>query len=121
MDSGDVIFLRAISSGFSNYANFNGRASRSAYWYWTLFAFIVGILTQVIDLFIGYPVTYYLATLGLLLPGVAVSVRRLHDIDRTGWWLLLSATIVGIPVLLWWFCVKGTDGPNRYGPDPLAS
>jgi uncharacterized membrane protein YhaH (DUF805 family) len=119
--SGDAILGRAISSGFSNYTNFNGRASRSAFWYWAAFVIIVSIPTQMIDLFIGFPVTRNLANLGLLLPSIAVAVRRLHDIDRTGWWQLLSFTIIGIPVLLWWSCAKGTDGPNRYGPDPLAS
>lgn len=76
---------------------------------------------QMIDFFIGFPMARNLANLGLLLPNITVAIRRLHDIDRTGWWLLLSFTIIGIPVLLWWDCVKGTDGPNRYGPDPLAS
>jgi uncharacterized membrane protein YhaH (DUF805 family) len=47
-------------------------------------------------------------------------VRRLHDLDRTGWWLLIVFTIIGVIVLLIWDCIKGTNGPNRYGPDPLA-
>jgi uncharacterized membrane protein YhaH (DUF805 family) len=118
-----VIFLRAISSGFINFANFGGRASCSAFWYWVLFLVIVETLTHIIDYFIfnGFPVTDYLARMGLLLPYLAVTVRRLHDIDRTGWWVLLEFTIIGIPVLVWWKCLKGTDGPKRFGPDPQAS
>jgi uncharacterized membrane protein YhaH (DUF805 family) len=114
-------FGQAISSGFSNYVNFNGRASRSEFWFWGLFAVLVGIVTQIIDAIIGMPLTNAIASLGLLLPGIAVSVRRLHDLDRTGWWLLLALTVIGVIVLLIWDCMKGTDGPNRYGPDPLAS
>ena len=59
-------------------------------------------------------------SLALLLPGVAVSVRRLHDLDRTGWWLLVVFTGIGIILLVIWDCMKGTNGPNRYGADPLA-
>jgi uncharacterized membrane protein YhaH (DUF805 family) len=117
-------FGEAIASGFANYVGFSGRAQRSAFWYWTLFNFLVSIVAQIIDVtLIGgdtfMPVTNLLA-LALLLPSLAVSVRRLHDLDRTGWWLLLIFTIIGTLVLLYWDCVKGTDGPNRFGPDPLA-
>jgi uncharacterized membrane protein YhaH (DUF805 family) len=62
-----------------------------------------------------------LASLALFLPGLAVSVRRLHDLDRTGWWLLIILTGIGLILLLIWFCLRGTTGPNRYGPDPLAA
>jgi uncharacterized membrane protein YhaH (DUF805 family) len=55
------------------------------------------------------------------LPSLAVSVRRLHDIDRTGWWMLLSLTSIGIVVPIWWALGMGTPGPNRFGPDPLAT
>ncbi len=61
-----------------------------------------------------------LVSLALFLPGLAVSVRRLHDLDRTGWWLLLVFTVIGVILLLVWDCMKGTPGPNRFGPDPLA-
>jgi uncharacterized membrane protein YhaH (DUF805 family) len=57
----------------------------------------------------------------LLLPAIAISVRRLHDIDRTGWWVLIGATIIGHILLLVWFCTKGTPGRNRFGPDPLGA
>jgi uncharacterized membrane protein YhaH (DUF805 family) len=60
-----------------------------------------------------------LTGLALMLPGIAVSIRRLHDLDRTGWWLLILFTIIGAILLLVWFCMRGTVGPNRFGPDPL--
>jgi uncharacterized membrane protein YhaH (DUF805 family) len=57
--------------------------------------------------------------LALLLPGLAVSIRRLHDLDRTGWWILIALTGIGAILLIIWYVMKGTDGPNRFGPDPL--
>jgi uncharacterized membrane protein YhaH (DUF805 family) len=113
-------FGEAISSGFSNYVRFEGRASRSEFWYWVLFAFLVGVVTQIIDAVIGMPVTNAIAVLGLFLPNLAVAARRLHDLDRTAWWLLLALTGIGAILLIIWDCMKGTDGPNRFGPDPLA-
>jgi uncharacterized membrane protein YhaH (DUF805 family) len=113
-------FQQAIASGFSNYVNFNGRAARSEFWYWTLFVFIVNIVANIIDMAIGIGVISVLASLALLLPGIAVSVRRLHDLDRTGWWLLIAFTGIGIILLIIWDCMKGTTGSNQYGPDPLG-
>ena len=113
-------FGEAIASGFSNYVNFSTRAVRSEYWYWFLFNFLAEIATEIIDAVIGISLTTAVFSLVVLLPGIAVAVRRLHDLDRTGWWLLLAfVPLVGIVVLLIWFCTKGTDGSNRFGPDPL--
>ena len=60
-------------------------------------------------------------SLALLLPGIAVSARRLHDLDRTAWWLLIAFTGIGLILLLVWDCMKGTTGPNRFGADPLGA
>ncbi len=68
----------------------------------------------------GGPITA-LVGLGLFLPGLAVTVRRLHDTDRRGWWILLGLIpIIGIIVLIVFYCTAGTPGPNRFGPDPKA-
>jgi uncharacterized membrane protein YhaH (DUF805 family) len=117
-------FGQAITSGFRNYVNFSTRAPRSEYWFWVLFVFIVAIIAATIDTFAfdmpsGGPV-YGLTSLALFLPGLAVSIRRLHDIDRTGWWLLIALTGVGLILLFVWACFAGTPGPNRFGPDPLG-
>ena len=115
-------FVEAIRSGFSNYVNFSGRAPRSEYWYWTLFTVLVGIVANIIDIFLFaglHSVVSAIWTLATLLPGIAVSVRRLHDIDRTGWWLLIAFTGIGLIVLLVFDCIRGTIGPNRFGQDPL--
>jgi uncharacterized membrane protein YhaH (DUF805 family) len=114
-------FGEAIQSGFQNYVNFNGRSSRSAFWYWVLFAIIVGIVTGVIDYALGISLINPLAQLALLLPGIAISARRLHDIDRSGWWLLLAfIPLIGAIILIVWYCLAGTPGPNRFGPEQTA-
>jgi uncharacterized membrane protein YhaH (DUF805 family) len=115
-------FTQAISSGFSNYVTFAGRAIRSEYWYWTLFFFIGSIVAGIIDAVLGIRVFDTIFGLAVLLPSIAVGVRRLHDLDRSGWWLLLGfIPLIGAIVLLIWFCSRGTVGANRFGPDPLAA
>jgi uncharacterized membrane protein YhaH (DUF805 family) len=114
-------FADAIKSGFSNYVNFSDRACRSEYWYWVLFVVIGFIVTRIIDYGIGYPITYFLFALAIVIPGIAIGIRRLHDLDRSGWWLFLNLIpLVGAIVLIVWFCSQGTQGANRFGQDPLA-
>ena len=118
-------FPDAIRSAFSQYATFRGRARRSEYWWFSLFLLLVGIVASVLDSALGVdfegsggPVSL-LVNLAVLLPSLAVAVRRLHDIDRTGWWLLLALIpIVGWIVLLVFALQNGTPGPNRFGPSP---
>jgi len=154
------------------YAQFNGRSRRKEYWMWILFVVLASIILSILDSILGLggrtsvgpgavPGGYnygagvtggVLANLFILatfIPGLAVSVRRLHDIDRSGWWILMplapyllgfaimlgsfaggmpGLTIVGglaflvgvicAIVLLVWYCSAGTNGPNRFGPDP---
>ena len=115
-------FGQAISSGFSNYVNFSDRACRSEYWFWILFIIVAEIVTSFIDFAIGLGVVTALFGLATVLPNIAVVIRRLHDLDRTGWWIFLGLIpLIGAIILLIWFCTRGTDGPNRFGPDPLAA
>ncbi len=117
-------FTQAIASGFQNYVNFSGRAARSEYWFWTLFTVLVSIAALLIDLALFGDMDVSpingIVSLGLFLPSLAVAIRRLHDLDRTGWWFLLILTVIGGIVLLVWYCMRGTIGPNRFGPDPLG-
>jgi uncharacterized membrane protein YhaH (DUF805 family) len=116
---------QAISSGFKRYVDFQGRSARSEFWWWALFVFIVNIFFIILDTanFQSEPgepgmlsIVVYLA---FLLPSLAVSIRRLHDIDRSGWWYLMALVpIVGPILLLVWYCTKGTEGPNRFGINP---
>ncbi len=112
-------FAPAVRSGFKNYVGFEGRASRSEYWYWTLFTIVATIAAGFMDSIVGLGFFSGIVSLGLFLPSLAVAFRRIHDIDRTAWWILLSFTIIGGIVLLVWFCLRGTTGPNRFGPDSL--
>jgi len=112
-------FQDAIVSGFKNYVNFSGRALRSEFWYWVLFCFIVGIVTGILDsaIFPGGMVSPLntIFNLAVLIPNLAVGARRLHDIDRTGWWLLLVLTGIGIIVLIYWWVQPSQPASNRFG------
>ena len=83
-------FGQAISAGFSKYVNFRDRACRSEYWYWTLFTVIAGTVAGIIDLTLNTQFVSGLFALVTFIPSVAVGVRRLHDLDRTGWWILIG-------------------------------
>jgi len=117
-------FSEAISAGFAGFFDFETRSQRSAYWYWTLFVLLVGLVTGFIDIVIfgpGVSIFNILSSLVLLIPGLAVSVRRLHDIDRSGWWLLLALIpVIGWFVLIYWAVQAGTDGDNDFGSDPVG-
>lgn len=119
-----MTFGETISHCFRNYVNGAGRAARSEFWYWVLFTILLGIVTTIIDaaVFPGNTISPVNTIAGILtlLPSISVQIRRLHDIDRSGWWLLIFLTIIGVFVLLYWACLRGTVGPNRYGADPLA-
>jgi len=116
-------FGQAISTVFSKYADFQGRAMRSEYWWFALFNCALDIVAIVIDqTAIGYPVLQALLALGLIVPGIAVGVRRLHDTDRSGWWLLIAfVPLIGAILLLVWFCSRGTTASNRFGAEPQAA
>lgn len=108
-----------------NYANFSGRARRSEYWYFTLFNFLVGIALNLIDTFVlnmsevGLLGSIY--SLAMLIPGLAVAVRRLHDVGKSGWYyLLILLPIIGWIWLLVLFFTEGDNGANEYGPNPKA-
>lgn len=114
-----MTFSEAVSTCFSKYATFQGRAARSEYWWFYLFCVIVGTLAGVLDrsLFgVQNGVLSSIISLALIVPMLAAGTRRLHDIDRSGWWQLLSLTIVGIIVLIVWWVRPGTAGANSYGP-----
>lgn len=128
-------------SPLRKYATFRGRARRKEFWLWQLFLFLlfsalyawlfsavgpfdasspqemeqIVMATPAAGLPLGVIAVTALAT---LLPGLAVQVRRLHDSNRTGWWLLIGLTGIGGLVLLIFYLLDGTPGPNRHGPDP---
>ncbi|WP_176082471.1 DUF805 domain-containing protein [Martelella sp. HB161492] len=120
-----VGFQEAFKLAFSNYANFRDRSSRGAFWYWVLASWIVSVVLSVIDyvLFGGADNVGILEGiwgLATLFPAIAIGARRLHDINRTGWWQLLSISIIGVVVLIYWWCQPGEAETNRFGPDREA-
>ena len=113
-------FVDAIKSVLTQYAGFSGRARRSEYWYFTLFnAVLGGILNGLATQVSFFAVIATLVSLALLIPGLAVSVRRLHDIGKSGWYLLfVLIPLVGAIILLVWDCKDSQPGDNAYGPNP---
>ncbi len=114
-----MTFWDAIKTCFNKYVKFRGRASRLEYWYWCFFILIAGICTYIIDGLIindleNTPVNLLFSVITLL-PGLAVSVRRLHDVNRSGWWVLLLFTVIGLILLLYWALRKSDEGMNRFG------
>jgi uncharacterized membrane protein YhaH (DUF805 family) len=113
-------FGQAVSSCYSQYATFSGRASRSEFWFFSLFQMLVtfaGICLMPIGIGV---VIIFGAVLVNFLPHLSVTVRRLHDTDHSGWWYWICLIpLAGIVLLLIWGCTRGTWGDNRFGPDPL--
>jgi uncharacterized membrane protein YhaH (DUF805 family) len=105
------------------YAVFNGRARRTEYWMFFLFNIIIAIVLAVIEGIIGSPgVLGLIYGLAVLLPGIGVSIRRLHDTNRSGWWLLIGLVpVIGAIVLLVFFVQDSQPGENQYGPNPKAA
>ena len=118
-------FQEAVQSVFSNYAKFRGRACRSEFWWFQLFLLLGGIVAGLLDLFantnfLGGSPLAMLFWLAAIIPDLAVTVRRLHDTDSSGWWILLGLIpLIGMVVLIVWWCLEGSKGYNRFGPDPL--
>ena len=103
-------YLKALQ----NYAVFTGRANRSEYWYFVLFNLIFSFVIGFIAGFIKIPILGSIYSLAVLIPGIAVGVRRMHDVDKSGWFLL-------VPIYnLILACTEGTIGENQYGDDPNA-
>lgn len=120
---------QSVRSVLSKYATFEGRAPRSEYWWWVLFFFILSALARFIDAILIAPMLGFdafaenagqplgvLIGLALLLPSIAVSCRRLHDIGRSGWWLLIGLVpLIGGLVLLYWYVQPSDPQSNEYG------
>ncbi|MEE3200608.1 MAG: DUF805 domain-containing protein [Candidatus Thermoplasmatota archaeon] len=124
-------FVDAVKKALMhNYANFNGRASRSEYWWFFLFGFSISIPAMILDGLTGivlidagagasYGPFYLLGAMGLFLPGLSAMVRRLHDSGRSGWWYFIALVpCAGIIILLVFLIQDGQPHPNDYGEVP---
>jgi uncharacterized membrane protein YhaH (DUF805 family) len=128
-------FKTSVRTCLSNYATFSGRAARSEFWWFVLFNVLLSIIANVLDRTLfgvhdmhmaaadgGMSFNYQpslvgsVVSLALLLPNLAVAARRLHDIDKSGWWMLIGIIpIIGWVLLIYWYVQEGTKGPNRFG------
>lgn len=124
-----VSFGEALPLFFKNYANFSGRSSRGAYWWLLLINILISLVLGFVDGLMftnavrstGFGVLGGLYSLATLIPGIAIGFRRLHDVDKSAWWLLIALIpIVGAIVLLIFTAQAGTSGSNRFGPDQEA-
>ena len=125
-------FLETIKT---RYAKFNGRARRSEYWYFTLFSFLITFVLGLVDAFVINPMIgvsadqagtggllQFAMALVLFIPSLALAVRRLHDIGKSGWWLLIALIpLVGALVLLYFFITDSQSGSNAYGENPKGA
>lgn len=109
---------------FKNWNKFNGRANQAEYWYFTLFYFIISIILSVVDFsLLGYDpmdatsmgVLSGLFNIVCIIPSLSVTVRRLHDVNKSGWNMLWSLTIIGAFYVLYLEIIKGSEGDNDYG------
>ena len=112
-------FTESIKTCFSKFFDYNGRASRSEYWYFILFIWLISIIAIVLEgIFLNNSYSYGsisdFFSLILLIPSINAATRRLHDVNRSGWWQLLYFTGIGALVILYWTVIKGVDENNRY-------
>ncbi|WP_119306632.1 DUF805 domain-containing protein [Cohaesibacter haloalkalitolerans] len=122
-----MTFFAAISSCLRHSFDFSGRAPRSEYWYWGLFiilcSFMIGLLGALLfgrATILGVSPLTLIFVLATALPGFSAMVRRLHDVGKSGWWWLISVVPVVNLYFYYLLLKRGTDGPNKYGDDPLS-
>ena len=105
----------------SNYFSVQGRARRQEYWMYFLVYLLIVVAAALLDGVLGMGLLSALVTLAHLVPSITVGVRRLHDIDRSGWWLLIALIpLIGAIVLLVFYVQEGSAGDNQYGPSPKS-
>jgi len=121
------IYWEDTKNCFKKYAVFSGRSSRQEYIVFCLFIVFVPFLLAIIEGFLGlFPSTDnsilgIIFNLAILIPNLAVTIRRLHDVNRSAWWILINLTIIGIIPFVYWVCMKKSDeGENRFGSNPLT-
>ena len=106
--------INSVISCFNKYFDFETRSSRKEFWYWQLFRILMFLSITYLES-LGLSGLLFISNFIFLIPEIAVSIRRLHDINKSGWWILLTITIIGIIPLIYFYCIKGDDGANDYG------
>jgi uncharacterized membrane protein YhaH (DUF805 family) len=112
-----VDIAEAVRRAFSNFANFSGRANRGEFWWFVVANIVANVILTVVDsTILGFPILSLIWALVALIPGLSLSVRRLHDVDKSGWNILWGLVpVVGIVLLLIWYAKQGEPRPNRFG------
>ena len=104
------------------YLDFSGRAQRMEYWMFTLINVLIMLGLSIVDMVLGLGFLGTIYALGVFIPSLAVAVRRLHDTNRSGWWLLIGLVpLVGLIVLIVFFVQDSQPGANEYGPNPKGA
>ena len=104
------------------YATFSGRAARREYWMFALWNIIVAILISILDTFIGSTIPYWVYFLVIIIPSIALGVRRLHDTGHSGWWMFIGLIpLLGGLIILFWLIKDSMVGDNAYGPNPKGA
>jgi uncharacterized membrane protein YhaH (DUF805 family) len=111
-------FIESIQTCFSKYVTWQGRAGRAEYWWWALFAFIVYVVGIILDVAVKSFIPVLILALVLLLPSLAVLVRRLHDTGRSGWWYWIGLVPLVGGIILLVFTLTASTGANQYGNGP---
>lgn len=107
-----MTFGKSISTCMGKYVDFNGRAARPEYWWFYLFSVLLSWGALIVD---HSGIVSGIVNLALLLPSLSVAARRLHDTNRSGWWMLIAFTIIGLIPLIIWLASKGNEQSNKYG------
>ena len=114
-------FIDAIRTCLQKYVDFKGRARRSEYWYWFLFSTLIGVGAEAISRMMDNQTISVVAGIVMCLPSIAVAIRRLHDIGKSGWFYLLALVpVIGWIILFIWYVRDSEPVENRYGPSPKA-
>ena len=125
-----MTFDQSVRSVLSNYATFEGRAMRSEYWYWVLFTLLVSMGLNLLeamlqstgpDMVLAFNLIGLAFSLATLVPSIAVGIRRMHDVGKSGWNILWSLTIIGVLYVLYLYVQPSQPGANAYGAQPVGT
>ncbi|PPR78067.1 MAG: Inner membrane protein YhaI [Alphaproteobacteria bacterium MarineAlpha2_Bin1] len=123
-------FSQSVISVYSNYFVYKSRSPRSEYWWYTLFYLLVSFFLAILDyafllilpFFSALSILTNLFVILNIIPGIMLAIRRFHDLNRSGFWVLINLIpVIGVIIVFIWFCFKGTEGQNRFGENPLDS
>ena len=112
--------IESVKTCFKKYGVIEGRASRSEYWFFVLFYTVLFVALEYLA-FVNeiLAIIYFIAKIGFIIPMITVATRRLHDVNRSGWWQCIGITVIGLIPLIYWLCKNSDEEDNRFGSNPL--